>query len=164
MQLRNCTNCKKEKKIHFIKDDQELCNSCYRLLAWKRKLVNCPRCERMKPHHSKGLCVGCYNSVFNIENVKKGNTAKYHNLDYETYKSATKLCVVCGFDKIVDLHHLDMNHKNNAIENLAGLCPNHHKMAHHRNFQKDVFQQLKDKGFTVSEGYKDDSLFKNPSS
>jgi len=119
---------------------------------------------RERPYQAKGLCTGCYNSVFHIDKVKIYNKIKDHNINYETYKSATKLCVVCGFDKIVDLHHLDMNHKNNAIENLAGLCPNHHKMAHHRNFQKDVFQQLKDKGFTVSEGYKDDSLFKNPSS
>ena len=140
------------------------CHPCYKKYFWKPKLFYCPRCERERGYHGKGLCNGCYNYVFNIENIKKGNTAKYHNIDFETYKNATKECVVCGFNKIVDLHHLDMNHDNNSVENLTGLCPNHHKMVHHRNFQKEVFQQLKDKGFQVPEGYKDDNLFKNSSS
>lgn len=156
-----CDRCKKERKIHFRKDNQQLCNPCYRQIAWKRKLFKCPRCERMRVHHGKGLCNGCYNSVFNIDNVKLHNAKKYHNIDSETYKNATKVCVICGFDKIVDLHHLDMNHNNNFKENLTGLCPNHHKMIHHRSFQKEVFQQLKDKSFKVPEGYKDDNLFKN---
>ncbi len=159
-----CSSCKKERRIHSRTQDQQLCNSCYRHLVWKRKLIKCPRCERLRPHHSKGLCNGCYNSVFNIESIKKWNAALYHNIDYAVYKNATKECVVCGFNKIVDLHHLDMNHQNNAVENLTGLCPNHHKMVHHRDHQKEVFRLLQEKGFNVPEGYKDDNLFKNPSS
>lgn len=39
-------------------------------------------------------------------------------------------CVVCGFDKIIAIHHIDENKKNNAPENLIPLCPNHHEMVH----------------------------------
>ena len=39
-------------------------------------------------------------------------------------------CVVCGFDKIVAIHHIDENKKNNSPENLIPLCPNHHEMVH----------------------------------
>lgn len=161
MVLGVCTNCKKEKKhIHESGKSQGLCKECYRKLIWKRKLIKCRRCERMMPNQAFKLCTGCYNSVFHIEKVKARNKLLYHNIDYETYKKATAVCVICGFDKIVDLHHLDMNHKNNAIENLTGLCPNHHKMVHHRDFQKEVLQQLREKGFIVPEGFKDDNLFK----
>ena len=90
------------------------------------------------------------------------NRQKYHNISGELYKFITKEYVVCGFNKITELHHVDMNHKNNAVENLTCLCPNHHKMVHHRAHQKEVFDALKEKGFTVPVGFKDDNLFKNP--
>jgi len=158
----SCIECKKQKNDIRIKGNSKgLCHACWRRLVWEHKIIKCPRCERMKPMHAKGLCNGCYNSVFNIENILRGNKLKYHKVDYETYKNATKICVLCGFDKVVDLHHLDMNHNNNSIENLTGLCPNHHKMVHHREFQKEVLQSLRDKGFKVPQGFKDDKLFKN---
>lgn len=40
------------------------------------------------------------------------------------------ICIVCGFDKIVDVHHIDENRKNNDPKNLVCLCPNHHEMYH----------------------------------
>ena len=39
-------------------------------------------------------------------------------------------CVICGFDKIVAIHHIDENHSNNDPKNLIPLCPNHHEMVH----------------------------------
>ncbi len=156
-----CKNCNKEKEVAEEGKSEGLCKVCYKKLIWEPKIVRCDRCERMRPMHAKGLCNGCYNSIFHVEKVKIHNTRRYHNIDFETYKNATKLCVICGFDKIVDLHHLDMNHDNNSKENLTGLCPNHHKMVHHREFQKEVFQRLKEKGLFVPHGFKDDNLFKN---
>lgn len=41
-------------------------------------------------------------------------------------------CVICGFDKIVAIHHIDENKKNNHPHNLIPLCPNHHEMVHSR--------------------------------
>jgi hypothetical protein len=41
-------------------------------------------------------------------------------------------CCVCGFDKIIDIHHADHNHNNNELDNLVPLCPNHHRMYHSR--------------------------------
>lgn len=158
----HCLNCGKSGKDIRIKGKSKgLCNWCYRKLIWKQKLITCKRCERTIKHQAKGLCPGCYNSVFHIEKVKLHNARRYHNIDFETYKKATEKCIICGFDKIVDLHHIDMNHKNNFPENLTGLCPNHHKMIHHREYQKEVFQLLKEKGFKEPEIYKDDEVFKN---
>ena len=157
-----CRNCQKEKQhIHASGKSEGLCKECYRKLIWQRKLVKCPRCERMLPHHAQGLCVGCYNSIYNIDNIKMHNTKRYHKIDHELYKKITEKCQVCGFDKVVDMHHIDMNHSNNSPENLTGLCPNHHKMAHMRKHQKEVFQALKEKGFSPPEGFKDDEIFKS---
>lgn len=156
-----CNGCKKEKSYIVASGRAEgLCKWCYRKDIWKQRQVKCPRCERMRPMHARGLCNGCYNSVFQIENVRIGNRQKYHNIPAELYKQITKECVICGFNKITELHHLDMNHDNNSVENLTCLCPNHHKMVHHRAHQKEIFNALKENGFTVPEGFKDDNLFK----
>jgi predicted HNH restriction endonuclease len=53
-----------------------------------------------------------------------------------------------------------MAHKNNSSDNLIGLCPNHHKMVHHRAHQKEVFETLKEKGFNEPDIYEDDNVFK----
>lgn len=157
-----CTNCKKDKDhIAASGKAQGICKECYRKLIWKQTPIKCKRCERMMFHKAFGLCNGCYNSVFHIEKVKLSNRQKYHNISGELYQQITKECVVCGFNKITELHHLDMNHDNNSVENLTCLCPNHHKMVHHRAHQKEVFNALREKGFTVPEGFKDDNLFKN---
>ncbi len=155
-----CKNCKKEKEIAASGKSEGLCNVCYRKLIWKPKLVKCPRCERTLPHHAKGLCVGCYNSVFNLENIKEWNARIYHNLEPELYKKVIEKCVICKFNNVVELHHLDHNKKNNSQSNLIGLCPNHHKMIHNRIFRKEILSILKEKGFNPPKGYKDDEFFK----
>jgi|SRR3972149_7361103 len=151
-----CINCNRKVEHHA----KQMCTTCYKKKSWKPQNVECKRCKRALPMHAKGLCPGCYNSVFHIEKVKLHNARIYHNIDFETYKKATQKCIVCGFDKIVDLHHLDMNHQNNSPDNLTGLCPNHHKMVHHRGHQKEVFAALNAKGFPTPKLYEDDQFFK----
>ena len=43
-------------------------------------------------------------------------------------------CAICGFDKIISVHHIDENHNNNDIKNLIPLCPNHHHMVHSKEW------------------------------
>ena len=44
-----------------------------------------------------------------------------------------KYCRVCNTDdkRILCVHHLDKNRKNNALENLMWLCHNCHYLVHH---------------------------------
>jgi len=149
--LRVCNNCKKEKEHHA----KGLCYYCYKKLYWKRKKTICKRCKRNMPHHAKGLCPGCYNFVFHLERIKAHSYKKYHNIDPNLYKKITKSCIICGFDKVVDLHHLDENRENNSEENLVGLCPNHHKMLHDFRYRKEIRVKLKEKGLNIP---KDDKL------
>ena len=106
------------------------------------------------PFHAKGLCNGCYNFVFNLDNAKAWNKKNLYGIDIELYKKITSKCIICGFDKIVDLHHLDQNKKNNTEPNIVGLCPNHHKMMHDFRFRQEMSNQLKEKGFNIPEDIK----------
>ena len=133
-----CKNCGKE----CIKHAKGMCTTCYKRLIWKPKLRECKRCKRMLHHHAKGLCAGCYQAVFQLENNKAHNYKKWHNIDIELYKKITQNCMICGFEKVVDLHHLDKNRKNNSEGNLIGLCPNHHKMIHMIRYRKEVIDEL----------------------
>ena len=156
----SCIHCKKEKDIAESGKSEGFCHVCYKKILWKPKLLKCRRCNRELPMHAKGLCAGCYNSVFHIEQVNRQNVRKLHNLDMSTYGEITKSCIICGFDKIVDLHHIDRDHKNTSRDNLVGLCPNHHKMVHNRKYRLEVYNQLKEKGFKVPETYESDEVFK----
>jgi hypothetical protein len=145
--IKTCIKCGKEDEHHA----KGMCFNCYRKFSWKPKIVVCKRCKRKMPSHAKGLCEGCYSFVFHVDKTKATNKRIKYGLDMETYKEITKECVICGFDKIVDLHHLDENKKNNSKENLIGLCPNHHKMFHDLRYRKEIAQQLRDKGFDFKE-------------
>ena len=48
------------------------------------------------------------------------------------FKYHPKRCCICGFDHIVEVHHMDCNKNNNNSDNLIPLCPNHHRMFHSR--------------------------------
>jgi len=41
--------------------------------------------------------------------------------------SAKSKCCLCSYDKHVDLHHIDGNRDNDNEDNIASLCPNHHR-------------------------------------
>ena len=145
-----CPNCKKEKEHHA----KGYCFNCYRKISWKPKIITCKRCGREMFHHSNGLCPGCYNFVFQLDRSKAWNQKKRYNIDMPTYKKITEKCVVCGFDKVIDIHHLDENKKNNSEKNLIGLCPNHHKMLHDFRYREEIFNILKKNGFAVPDDKK----------
>lgn len=52
-------------------------------------------------------------------------------------------CVLCEFDKIISVHHLDENHNNNDVKNLIPLCPNHHHMVHSKKYGNETKQEIK---------------------
>jgi len=65
----------------------------------------------------------------------------YRKICFSVWKGK---CILCGFDMVVDVHHLDKNHSNNSINNLVPLCPNHHKAIHTKKYGKIVEQQIKE--------------------
>ena len=72
-------------------------------------------------------------------------TFRWAKSSYKTlcFKYKEKKCIVCGEDKIVEVHHYDENHKNNDIKNLIPLCPTHHKYMHSK--YKSIIKNIVDK-------------------
>ncbi len=129
--------CKKcgEIKPHIAKG---LCRRCY-----KQPKRICKRCNQLKNHQGKGLCRNCYNKTFRYHIIKDANIRKWHNIGFDEWKKITKSCIICGFDMVVELHHIDRDHNNNSSQNMVGLCPNHHRMIHNSKFKRGVEIQLK---------------------
>jgi hypothetical protein len=154
---KHCVQCGKLKEHH----GKGYCRRCYIKYSWKPKKVICKRCKKERPMHAKGLCTGCYQFVFQTEKIKEANYQRRLNIDSKTYKKVTAKCVICGFDKVVDLHHIDHNTKNNSENNLVGLCPNHHKMIHRFEYRKEILEKLKEKGFNTPKDAKLDFYLEN---
>lgn len=49
-------------------------------------------------------------------------------------KVGKKQCLICGYSKIIHIHHLDGNHDNDDIDNLIPVCANHHQEIHSNNY------------------------------
>ncbi len=153
-----CNVCEKE-KFHMARG---MCNACY-LRWWKKKnhpdrylskkTAICELCKIEKVIVAKMKCNSCYLKFWKKQNnYPKNNTQKYNHRAYWKkwniknnyglslieYKQLTKKCIICGFNKIVHLHHIDGNKKNYNKENFIGLCPNHHMMAHHYKWKLKI--------------------------
>ncbi len=71
-------------------------------------------------------------------NYKNGST---------TYRGILKrcgipeICDLCGEKdaRVLVIHHVDENHKNNCASNLAWLCHNCHSLVHYANVEKQRF-------------------------
>jgi len=141
-----CRGCN-ERKEHSSKG---YCYRCYKRLVWPRKKIICKNCKRLRYHQAFGLCGGCHMRLHHYSKVLKYNARKYNNLSLEIYGELTKQCGSCGFTNIVQLHHLDGDHKNNEKNNLVGLCPNCHKSIHTYKYCEEIKENLRNKGYNVS--------------
>lgn len=137
--LVDCIICG-ERKPH---ESKGMCYTCYRKQR-KPKMVICENCKREAPHHGNGLCSSCHTRLRHYDKVLTYNSRKNFGIDLQKYKELTNSCKSCGFDKIVELHHLDSNKENNNLSNLIPLCPNCHKMIHNHQFYKEILENIKD--------------------
>lgn len=107
-----------------------------RKTKYKLLIKNCPVCglefeTKVGNKEEKTTCShSCSNTFF-----RSGSSNP--NWKIESYRSTCfeeheKECIVCGENKIVEVHHYDENKKNNTPENLIPLCPTHHQYVHSR--------------------------------
>lgn len=96
--------------------------------------------EREKQYPTKNRYF-CCKSCANSEGGKAYSKLREekNELNYRTIaeKYHKKECVVCGFNKIVEVHHINESHKDNSPNNLIWLCPNHHQM-YHSTFKVEI--------------------------
>lgn len=137
---------KKELKALGI-DVSEIKERYRKSLIQTRYTKICPVCKKtfqVKENDPKVTCShSCSNTYFNGISRNR-NISNYRTIAFRSHK---KRCVVCGEDKIVEVHHYDKNHINNEIDNLIPLCPTHHKYYHSRYkyLVNDKIEEFKNK-------------------
>lgn len=143
MRLIKCPRCGKEDEHHA----KGLCFNCYRKVKWKPITITCMDCKKEKPHHAKGYCRYCYNKRFYTEYSRLASRKQGSGVTREVFAQLDKKCLICGFDKIIDVHHLVSKSKGGThdLSNLIVLCPNHHKMVHHGDYREEMLATIKAK-------------------
>jgi len=116
-----------------IKVHKKVCEKCgndYEIegRVKTKKIINSRFCSRSCANH-RGV------------GVEWEKTHKSRSLiSYKTicFTEWEQKCVICGFDKVISVHHIDEDHKNNDIKNLIPLCPNHHHMVHTKEYGSEM--------------------------
>lgn len=125
-QYRNCKyDCGKNSTLPMIAKHEK---HCYLNPVNEKR---CPVCDKiMKNHKNKTCSTGCFNRMYRTgEDNPNWKSDSYRSTCFLYHE---KKCIICGEDKIVSVHHLDENKKNNSPENLIPLCPTHHQYCHSR--------------------------------
>lgn len=115
-------------------------------IKYEKVIKDCPICKekfetKKGSKREKITCsISCSNSFFrtgskngNWKEItdyssRTGNFAKkYREICFDNHKHE---CVVCGENKVLDVHHFDENKFNNEPENLIPICATHHNYLH----------------------------------
>jgi hypothetical protein len=121
----------KYKKIKCLKCEKDIGSNTFKAHEIKCEgFKQCPICSKKYLGNTKTCSYSCSNKFFRTgENNGNWKQDTYQSTCFLHHK---KECVVCGEDKIVAVHHLNENHKDNRPENLIPLCPTHHQYFHSR--------------------------------
>jgi hypothetical protein len=130
----DASNNKFNRKYALVNKHCPVCNTVFQARkGHKRQKVTCSR--------------SCSNTYFRSgENNPNWKSEKsewgYRKVCFSKWK---KQCIICGFDKVVEVHHLDENHNNDSENNLVPLCPNHHKMIHTKKYGTAIKTEVLEK-------------------
>ncbi len=122
--VKHALQSKYEMRVCEIKEFEVKCECCEKMFIVKER-------EKVFPKKEKYFCSrSCANSA--------GGKAKaliYHSDETAHYSTVArrhheKCCIVCGEDKIVAVHHVNLDHLDNDPKNLVILCPTHHHYVH----------------------------------
>ena len=149
--LKPCLQCKKEFEAplrEVKRGNGKFCSlSCVATHTASKKPkkkpnVQCAHCgtefyksESKKKKSKSGLffcsraCKDTAQKVGGIREIMPSHYGTSKNYRSICFAHHEKVCVVCGEDKIVAVHHHDHNHHNDDPKNLVPLCPTHHNMS-----------------------------------
>jgi hypothetical protein len=121
----------------------------------------CPVCKKKfiasqgSPREKQTCSYACSNTYFRQGKRNgrwrhgkcfKRNGNRILDPEYRTicFKYYDKQCAICGWDKSVDVHHIDGNNKNNDPKNLIPLCANHHRLTVMLEYKDEIDKQIQD--------------------
>lgn len=157
MELTKCDFCQKEfyrKSSHISYFKNHYCSpKCQHDARRAGKLIKCFSCgkEAYKApkdlNRSKSKNYFCSRQCSNLwigTTISRENHPNWKGGQY-SYKEAMKRihkfprCVLCTEPdkRILAVHHIDKNRKNNNIENLMWLCHNCHFLIHHYSRERN---------------------------
>lgn len=120
----------KLRKHQHIKKDCPVCGTKFdAIVGSKREKQTCS--------------YACSNTLFRSGDNNgqfKNGISNYRSRCARKYKEE---CIICGWSISVDSHHIDENHNNNDPDNLVFLCPNHHRMAHLKEYKDQILLEIK---------------------
>lgn len=155
----NCMKCSRlfyAKPFHLGKGQGKFCSKKCHYASMQRGIqFKCAVCGRQvlktpsKIKHSKSGKFFCTkscqtiwrNSQYSGEKHKnwKGGFSTYRDLLVKTGKpQECRRCRTKDF-RVLTVHHIDENHKNNRIKNLTWLCHNCHILVHHDKVEGKKF-------------------------
>jgi hypothetical protein len=159
MPVRSCRVCPNTfyvKPSHLKMGYGKYCSTkCWYSARKTGKIINCHICGKeaykglkaLRQSKSKKYFCGksCQTKWRNAEFVGSKH-ANFVNGN-SSYKSILgrhkipKICVLCSVtdSRILAVHHIDENHQNNDLKNLAWLCHNCHFLVHHDKVEKVKF-------------------------
>ena len=154
-----CTKCSKSflVKPSWIKNGYgKYCSpNCRRLAQRTGTYVACHVCQKETYKSEKAFkgtksghlfCSKSCQTKWRNEYYSKENHPNYKNGNH-SYKNvlirsgADQICKLCKTPdkRILAVHHIDQNHFNNKVENLAWLCHNCHHLVHHHKNEHERF-------------------------
>lgn len=111
-------DAKNDRRFGPVKKHTKTCDCCGKEFIWEGRLYT-------KAYEGARFCSrSCAN---NRQNWWNYNATHYRTIALRHWKEE---CAICGFNKVVAIHHIDENKQNNDPHNLIPLCPNHHEMVH----------------------------------
>lgn len=129
---------KNDRRFGPIRDHLKTCELCSNPFVWTGR------------QHTKAFeqAKFCSKRCANTHNVQQhwGRTATPRSQRYRRicFRHHPKCCAICGFDRVVEVHHFDENHRNNDPRNLVPLCPNHHQMGHMNRWKDHIREKVLD--------------------
>lgn len=159
--IKNCKVCGKQfrTKPFFIKNGGgKYCSAkCHHQGLKNGKQVNCFLCNKeiyrstkqlLASKSSKFFCSkSCQTKWRNSEFIgAKHSNWKNGEYAYRSILSRNKTPKQCGLCKTKDarvlaVHHIDGNNRNNKLSNLAWVCHNCHHLVHHYGEEKKKFME-----------------------
>ena len=146
-----CNENPKRNDTENLKKAQQLIND-NKLGKMTTFTVKCKTCEndfevqereKLFPKKSDYFCNrNCANSMGGKAKAQKLEDSGKMNYRSLARRHHEKKCIVCDFDKIVEVHHINEIHTDNRPENLVFLCPNHHSMFHSR-YKEEIVPYIK---------------------
>jgi hypothetical protein len=118
---------KASRRFGPVEEHTKTCEACEQQFTWTGR-KNTKAFERARFCSRK--CANTRGGTASSPPLKTHRTIAEKHLKME--------CAVCGFSDVVEIHHIDEDHSNNAIENLVPLCPNHHRMIHKARFKDQL--------------------------